>query len=119
MTLVEVLIAMTIFAIGLLGIGQLVGTTLRNNTTGHALTRATMLAQERIETLKLLSIDAMKGQCPEEGEPEKIDTVFQRKCAVDDSYSTSANIIEVTVSWKNNGRTRDVTLKTMSLGGGT
>ena len=118
-TLIEVLIAMTIFAVGLLGIGQLVGATLRNNTTGHTLTRATMLAQEKIETLKLLPIDAMRDQCPEDGEPEKIGTIFERRCTVDESYSSSVNIIEVTVSWKHNGQNRDVTLKTMTLGGGT
>ena len=83
------------------------------------MTRATMLAQEKIETLKLLSIESMKDQCPIDGEPEKIDTLFERRCVVDESYSSSANIIEVTVSWKRNGQTRDVSLKTMTLGGGT
>jgi prepilin-type N-terminal cleavage/methylation domain-containing protein len=119
MTLVEVLIAMTIFAVGLLGIGQLVGATLRNNATGHTLTRATMLAQEKVESLKLLSIDGMKDQCPVDGEPENIAPHFERSCTVDSSYSSSVNIIEVTVSWKRNGQYRDVTLKTMTFGGGT
>lgn len=119
MTLIEVLIAMTIFAIGFLGIGTLVSATLRNNTTGHTLTRATMLAQEKIETLKLLSLDAMKAQCPVDGDPEKIGTLFERRCAVDDSYSSSASIIKVTVSWQHNGQNRDATLTTMTLGGGT
>ena len=118
-TLIEVLIAMSVFAVGMLGIGRLVGATLRNNTTGHTLTRATMLAQEKIETLKLLSISAMKNRCPEDGKPEKIGTLFERRCTVDESYSSSANIIEVTVSWKHKGQSRDVTLKTMTLGGGT
>ena len=118
-TLIEVLIAMSVFAVGMLGIGQLVGATLRNNTTGHTLTRGTMLAQEKIETLKLQSINAMQDRCPEDGQPEKIGTLFERQCTVDKSYSSGANIIEVTVSWKHNGQNRDVTLKTMTLGGGT
>jgi prepilin-type N-terminal cleavage/methylation domain-containing protein len=118
-TLIEVLIAMTIFAVGLLGIGQLVDATQRNNLTGHALTRATMLAQEKIESLKLLSIDGMKDLCPVDGDPENIDALFERTCSVDESYSSSVNIIEVTVSWKRKGQTRDVTLKTMTFGGGT
>jgi prepilin-type N-terminal cleavage/methylation domain-containing protein len=119
MTLLEILIAMTIFAVGFLGIGKLVGMTLRNNTTGHTITRATMLAQEKIETLKLQSIDAMKDLCPADGGPERIDTNFERRCAVDESYSGGANIIEVTVSWQRNGRARDVVLKTLTLGDGT
>ena len=40
--------------------------------------------------------------------------------AIHGEYEESgANIIEVTVSWKHNGQNRDVTLKTMTLGGGT
>jgi prepilin-type N-terminal cleavage/methylation domain-containing protein len=118
-TLIEVLIAMTIFAVGFLGIGKIIGATLRNNTTGHTMTRATMLAQEKIETLKLLSLDGMKAQCPADRDPEKIDTIFERRCRVDITYTGGIHIIEVTVSWQHKDQTREVVLKTLTLGDGT
>ena len=118
MTLVEVLIAMTILAVGLLSMGKLVGVTLGNNVTGHTISRATLLAQDKIEALKLQTIDTMKDLC-HGSVPEKIDTIFERRCLVDRSYSDRANIIEVTVSWQRQGQTRDVVLKTLTLGDGS
>ena len=118
MTLVEVLIAMTILAVGLLSMGKLVGVTLGNNVTGHRISRATLLAQDKIEALKLQSINAMKDLC-QGGGAEKIDSIFERRCVVDRSYSDRAHIIEVTVSWQRQGQTRDVVLKTLTLGDGS
>lgn len=110
--------AMTIFAVGFLGIGKLVAATLQNNSRGHTITRATMLAQEKIETLKLLSIEAMKARCRADSDPEHLGPIFERRCAVDESFSDNANILEVTVSWQRKGQYREVTLKTLTLGHG-
>jgi prepilin-type N-terminal cleavage/methylation domain-containing protein len=119
MTLIEVLMAMTIFAVGFLAIGTMVIWTTRNNTTGNIVTQATMMARERIEFLKSLPIDEMVNQCLPTLDPEIIDQIYQRKCSVDTSHSATANIVRVNVSWNRRGKKREVELATLSRGNGT
>ena len=117
--MIEVLMAMTIFAVGFLAIGTMVISTTRNNTTGNIITHATMLARERIEFLKSLPIEQMKNQCSDDIEPERLDEIFERVCGVDASFSSTANIIVVKVSWQRHGKNREVVLKTLTRGNGT
>jgi prepilin-type N-terminal cleavage/methylation domain-containing protein len=119
MTMIEVLMAMAIFAIGFLAIGTMVIWTTRNTTTGNMVTQATMIARDRIEFLKTLPVDDMADYCPEAGEPEIIDSIYERECDVDMSFSSSANIITVKVSWNRRGQNRDVVLRTLSQGNGS
>lgn len=119
MTMIEVLMAMTIFAVGFLAIGTMVIWTTRNNTTGNIVTHATMMARERIEFLKSLPIDEMVNQCLPTMDPEIIGQIYERKCAVDTSYSATANIITVNVSWNRRGKKREVELETLTKGNGT
>jgi type IV pilus modification protein PilV len=51
-SLIEVLIAMAIFSIGILAVGTLILSTIRNNTNSNILTQATMLARAKIEEKK-------------------------------------------------------------------
>jgi prepilin-type N-terminal cleavage/methylation domain-containing protein len=119
MTMIEVLMAMTIFTVGFLAIGTMVIWTTRNNTTGNIVTQATMMARERIEFLKSLPIDEMVNQCLPTLDPEIIDQIYQRKCSVDTSHSATANIVRVNVSWNRRGKKREVELATLSRGNGT
>lgn len=50
-TLIEILIAMSILAIGILGIASLTGTAMKSSGYARALTQATNAAQNRIEAL--------------------------------------------------------------------
>lgn len=118
MTMIEVLMAMTIFTVGFLAIGTMVIWTTRNTTTGNMVTQATMAAREKIEFLKTLPIDEMKAWCPDAGELEIIDPIYELKCDVT-AISSSANIIEVTVSWNRRGKNRDLVLTTLTRGNGT
>ncbi len=59
-TLLEVLLAMTILSIGILGISGLAGNAIRSSGYSQALTQATNLAQDRIEALQ--SVDFMNLQ---------------------------------------------------------
>ena len=76
--MIEVLIAMAIFAIGFLAIGGMVLSTTRNNTAGDTITIATMLAREKIEYLKTLPIQKMEIQCSEDLEAEHLSGIFER-----------------------------------------
>ena len=116
--MIEVLIAMAIFAIGFVVVGRMVLSTTRNNTTGNLLTTATMLAQEKIEYLKTLPIQHMQTQCSEDLEAEHLGKTFKRSCNVSKSFSETTKIIQVTVSWNRNGRNREVVLRTLTRGNG-
>ena len=119
MTMIEVLMAMTIFTVGFLAIGTMVIRTTRNTTTGNIVTQATMMAREKIEFLKTLPLSEMKAWCPDDSEPEIIGQIYKRECDVDTSYSSSANIIEVKVRWNRRGKNREVVLRTLTKGNGT
>ena len=117
-TIVEVLIAMAIFAIGFIAVGSMVLSTTRNNTTGNLLTTATMLAREKIEYLKTLPIQQMQTKCSEDLEAEHLGNTFKRACDVSASFSETTKIIQVTVSWNRWGQNRKVVLRTLTRGNG-
>ncbi|MFC1882908.1 prepilin-type N-terminal cleavage/methylation domain-containing protein [Thermodesulfobacteriota bacterium] len=117
MTMIEVLMAMAIFAIGFLAIGTMVIQTTRNTTTGNIVTQATMIGRQKIEFLKTLPVDDMEAHC-KGVDPEIIAPIFKRECDVDKNTDTS-NLIEVKVSWNRRGQNRDVVLKTLSKGNGS
>jgi prepilin-type N-terminal cleavage/methylation domain-containing protein len=117
-TMIEVLIAMAIFAIGFTTVDSMVLSTTRNNTTGNIITIATLLAREKIECLKTLPIQKMQSQCSEDVEAEHLRGAFRRQCSISD-FSETAKIIEVTVSWHRGSRNREVVLRTLSRGNGT
>ncbi len=54
-TLIEVLIAMAIFSIGILGVGTMQIRSTSGNTSARIRTEASVWAQDRVETLMLLS----------------------------------------------------------------
>ena len=117
--MIEVLIAMAIFAIGFVAVGSMVLSTTHNNTAGNILTISTMLAREKIEYLKTLSIQQMETQCSENLEAEHLGGTFERVCDVSASFSETVKIIEVTVSWNRRGQNREVVLRTLTRGNGT
>ena len=117
--MVEVLMAMAVFSIGFLAVGTIAISTTGNNTTGNIITQATMLAREKIEFLKSLPIEQLEDQCAQGIEPERLAGLFKRICMVDTSFSGSAHIIKVKVSWHKQGKDREVVLKTLTRGNGT
>ena len=56
-TLIEVLIAIAIFSIGILAVGSMQLWNTKNNTTGNITTQATMLARQKIEELRAVQED--------------------------------------------------------------
>ncbi len=117
-TIIEVLIALAIFTIGFLAVGTLVFSTTRNNIAGNTLTQATLLAREKIEILKTLPLLQMQSQCRDELKTERLSGIFKCECNIRDSFSDSVKILEVTVSWRRQGRHRAVVLRTLTRGNG-
>lgn len=113
--LIEIMIAMAIFAIGFLAVGTMVLSTTRNNTTGNIATLATMHAIEKLEQLKSEDIADMVDDNDQPGPAG----IFNRSWKVTDTGIGSSRLIEVTVSWDRMGQARDVVLSTISKGNGT
>jgi prepilin-type N-terminal cleavage/methylation domain-containing protein len=116
-SLIEVLIAMAIFSIGVLAVATLVLSTARNNINGNNLTEATMLARAKIEEKKReADAGTLSEVCPEtesnidtEGNPGGI---YDRVCCI--NSGASGTQIRVTVSWTRQGRSRSVVMTTLN-----
>ena len=123
-TLIEVLVAIAIFAVGVLAVAKMQYWTVRNNTTGNITTQATQLARAQIEELKNTSnVTALtNGTDPNnpidiEGNPGGI---FTRSWTVTNPLGGSTSRqIQVTVSWVRNGQNRSVVLTSITRGNGT
>jgi len=114
-SLIEVLIAMAIFSIGILAVGSMQLSNTKNNTTGNITTQATMLAREKIEELKNLDqsdLDTADGN----------DTVgiYDRAWVTDPVPGSSvAYKLTVAVQWTRRGETRSAVLESITRGNGT
>ena len=117
-TMIEILIAMTLFSIGFLAIGTMLFSTTRNNTAGNNITQATMLARKKIELLKTLPVKQIENQCSDDLGTEHLDGKFKRVCDVAASFSDTAKTVQVTVSWRRHGQKREVVLRTLTRGNG-
>ncbi|MBI2412204.1 MAG: type IV pilus modification protein PilV [Deltaproteobacteria bacterium] len=60
-TLVEVLIAVTILSIGILGIAGLAGTVVKSSSYSKSVTQATNIAQDKIESLLSVDFDNLQS----------------------------------------------------------
>ncbi|MCI0405855.1 MAG: prepilin-type N-terminal cleavage/methylation domain-containing protein [candidate division Zixibacteria bacterium] len=102
-TLIEVMISMVILAIGILGLAPLMVLSIYSNTYSQDLTRATAVAQDRIEQLKPQP-NSFFGVMPYEEPPTSIDGTYNRTVRVDDT-STDGTVpvgvyrIKVTIAW--------------------
>ncbi|MBD3179039.1 MAG: prepilin-type N-terminal cleavage/methylation domain-containing protein [Candidatus Latescibacteria bacterium] len=121
MTLVEVLVGMTIFAIGLLGLSQVMFGVIRSNMSSKNTGIATNLAHQRLEQImsstRYGAINA--GNFPDEdygqiGGGASEFQKFKRTVAIADSTNALGNSvmkeITVRVEWRDRGKLRDVEL---------
>jgi len=123
--LLEILIAVAIFSVGFLGVGTMIVSTTRTNTTGNIVTQATLLAVETLETLKKDPVgDLIPETYADSNNP--VDEwgnkggIFNRSWVIDDpvGYNTSRRV-RVIVSWERLGKNRRVELTTITRGNGT
>ena len=111
-TLLEAVIAMAIFSIGILAVGSMQMWNTKNNTTGNFTTQATMLAREKIEELKTVSdLTALANGNDTIG-------IYTRTWEPSNLTSTSRKL-KVTVDWTRNGHNHSVELESATRGNGT
>ena len=100
-TLIEVMVSMVILAVGVLGLAPLMVLSIYSNTYSQDLTRATAVAQDRIEQLKNQGNFAVM---PYTETTNDIDGTYNRAIRVD-NVSTDCAVpagvyrIKVTISW--------------------
>ncbi|MDL1967563.1 MAG: prepilin-type N-terminal cleavage/methylation domain-containing protein [Deltaproteobacteria bacterium] len=107
-TLIEVLVAMVILLIGLLGTAALITGIIRGNKVSNRITTATMLAQDKMEKIKragYAGADAEAGTEPYGGENFPL---YKRITdIVSGNPETGMNNITVTVYWdSDNGQVK-------------
>ncbi len=132
-TLLEVLIAISIFAVGVLAVATMQISATRGNRLGNELTQATSLAQMQIEELKGADtgdpVDCLvglptglpNGNYNDPNNP--IDETGANGGIFTRSWVIAANtacsrLVTVTVAWTIGGNTYDVVLSTVTRGGG-
>lgn len=125
LSLIETLIALAIFSIGILGVAQLQLWNVRNNTTGNITTQATMLARAQLEVLKNTEDVTTLTSGADANNPINPDGtaggIYTRSWVVTGAGvgGLAARQIEVTVSWNRRGQNRNVVLTTITKGNGT
>ena len=122
-TLIEVMIAMAIFAIGILAVGSLQLSNTKNNTTGNITTQATMLARQKIEELKTVSDVTTLTSGTDPNNPIDVDGnpggIYTREWNVSNPLGgNTSRRIEVKVSWNRRGQNRSVVLESITRGNG-
>ena len=122
-SLIELLIALSILAIGMLAAASMNYSAVRNNTTGNVSTQATMLAEAQLEMLKNQDIDSAALAPGDYSDPTPIDQngnpggIYNRSWKID-TLGTSARRIKVTVQWNKFGGPRTVEVRSNTKGSG-
>jgi type IV pilus assembly protein PilV len=125
-TLIEILIAIAIFAIGILAVAQMQLSSSKNTTNGNITTLAAMLARDKIEELKSEDIASAVLAVGDYSDPNNpVDQngnpggIFTRNWEITNPLGgTGTRQIQVTVSCSRWGQARTVELISITRGNG-
>jgi len=107
-TLIEIMIAMFVLAVGLLGAAGVATTVINGNALSKKITTATTLAQDKMEELKGTTYSSIAS------DSDTQESIYTRTwTASSDSPATGMKTIEVTVEFTWKDTPHDVTLKTI------
>lgn len=82
-TMIEVLLAMTILAVGMLGIATLAGTAIKSSSYSRAITQANNFAQDRLETLQSIDYNNLEST-----DTTTSRTDLRRNCSLTDANAS-------------------------------
>jgi len=121
-SILELLIGISIFAVGILATTTMQWWTVRNNTTGNVFTQTNMLAQTQMETLKNQDLSALvPGNYNDPNNPVDEDGnaggIYNRSWTIANN-TTFSRQITVTVQWTRLGGARSVVLTSLTRGNG-
>ena len=115
-TLIEVLIVMAIFSIGILAVATMQMTSTKSNASARRITEETALAENQIENLMQLSYDHADLD-PANNPHESIQGPYTinwnvTEIDLDTDGTNDSKTVNVTVSWSgSNGGNRDVSIQ--------
>ena len=123
-TLLEILIATCIFAIGILAVATMQISAIRGNRLGNEFTQAISLAQMQIEELKSEDIGSAAlapGNYNDANNPIDVTGAsggkFTRSWVIA-NYTANSRSVAVTVAWTAAGAGHNLALSTITRGGG-
>lgn len=106
-TLIEIMIAIFLVGIGIIGLAMLTTTTSQDNDFSKTITSATTLARDKIEELKGTDFASLAAGSDTSG-------IYTRNWTVTQSAAPSNyKVIAVSVTWKWQGQTHEVALNTI------
>jgi len=111
-TLVEVLIGLIILAIGVLAIAGMQITSIVGTSFSNNLTQASVLAQDRLEFLKSLSLNDARLDTGTYNDVPDIG-IFKRSYQANRNANPNFVTITYTVSWLEKGMTHTVSFRTI------
>ena len=120
-TLIEVLIAMAILAIGMMAVISMQLSAVRNNTKGDLITRATLLAKQKMEELKSVSsvTTLTNGSEDDIDQSGQSGGIFDRSWTITNPLGGSATRqLAGTVEWAYRGVSSSVVLRSITEGSG-
>ncbi len=110
-TLVEMMVAILLIGVGLMGLAALSSTVTRANVQSASLTTASSLAQERMERFRT---DAYTGIASGSDTRLQDGIVYTRTWTVtDNDPAVGLKTVTVTVSWTSRGKPHSTTLSTI------
>lgn len=112
-TLIEMMVAIILIGVGLMGLAALSSTVTRANVQSSALTSASALAQEKIEGFRSMPYASIGA-----GDSTDVRTLdgigYSRRWSVQtDQPAADLKTISVAVSWTSRGKTHTTTLSTI------
>lgn len=103
-SLIEVMIALVILSVGLLGLAGMQGTAINGNLHGNTITQATALAQATIEQIRNTAYDNIDTTTFPDAESRVDESIYERTITIEDDVPLNElKRITVTVSWRKAG----------------
>jgi type IV pilus assembly protein PilV len=107
-TFIEIMVAISILAVALLGLSSVTAMTIKSNTFSKAMTTATTLADDKMEQLKKTSYANLASGADS---PESIYT--RTWTVIQNSPAAGMKTVVVTVQWNWQGADRNVTVNSI------
>ena len=119
-TLVEIMIAILLLVIALVGLASVTVSVIKGNDFSRMVTTATTLAKDKMEVLKNLSATSAGYDALTSDSETSLEVIYTRAWTVGavgatapDNDTTKMKKITVTVTWTWNGQSHNVTLNTI------
>ncbi|HVP57116.1 MAG TPA: prepilin-type N-terminal cleavage/methylation domain-containing protein [bacterium] len=114
-TLIEVIVALTVLSIGIIGLSVVFPLAMRDVGKSGSVTKAVQLCQQKLEEFQMLAYDSadLEHGYTHDDDLNPLDGVYERTWQVtDDEPITGCKLVEVTVSWQSR-RQESVSLSTV------